>query len=117
MRYTGKIAIVLYVVLTFLWIYWVLDRQLFFGNDIAGWSGIVGFGLVHVAVGFAVNRGWALLLPLLAVAIALPAGYPSANRGEPLPLWFGALIWAPVNISLIAIGVGARRLLERRRTS
>jgi hypothetical protein len=117
MRYTGKIAIVLYVALTSLWIYWVLDRQLFFGNEIAGWSGIVGFGLVHVALGFAVNRGWALLLPLLAVAIALPAGYPSANQGEPLPLWLGALIWAPVNISLVAIGVGSRRLFERRRTS
>jgi hypothetical protein len=61
-----------------------------------------------------VNRGWALFLPLLAVAIALPAGYPSANMGEPLPLWLGSLIWAPLNMSLVAIGLGSRRLYERR---
>jgi hypothetical protein len=111
----GKIAIVLYVVLMFVWIFWVLDRQLLFGNEIAGWSGIVGLGLVHIALGFAVNRGWALFLPLLAVAIARPAGYPSANMGEPLPLWLGSLIWAPLNMSLVAIGVGVRRLHAKRR--
>jgi hypothetical protein len=117
MRYTGKIAIGLYLALIVVWIYWVLDRQLFFGNEIAGWLGIIGVGLAHVALGVFVNRGWALFLALLPVAIALPAGYPSANQGEPLPLWLGALIWSPLNMSLVAIGVGARRRYEGRRIS
>jgi hypothetical protein len=114
MRYTRNITLVLYVAWASLWVYWVLDRQLLFGSDIAGLATLVLVGLIHVAVGFAIGRNWAALLPLLTAAIAAPLGYPSANKGEPWPLWLGLLFWAPVYMLVVAIGVGVRRWYDRR---
>jgi hypothetical protein len=114
MRYADKLAVILYIALLLVWVYWVLDKQLFFGSEIAGWLTTAVVAFVHLALGFTVARGWVRFLPLLAVAIAVPIGYPSANRGEPWPLWLGLLLWAPVLMLLVAIGVAVRRRYERR---
>jgi hypothetical protein len=114
MRYTGKIAVVVYTALSGLWVYWVLDRQLTFGSELGDWVMIISVAAVHVALGFTVGRGWVRFLPLFTVAIALPLGYPSANRGEPWPLWLGLLLWAPVLMLLVAVGVAVRRRYDRR---
>jgi hypothetical protein len=114
MRYADKLAVILYIALLLVWVYWVLDKQLFFGSESAGWLTTAVVAFVHFALGFTVGRGWVRFLPLLAVAIAVPIGYPSANRGEPWPLWLGLLLWAPVLMLLVAIGVAVRRRYERR---
>jgi hypothetical protein len=117
MRYLDKITIGLYLVLISVWIYWVLDRQLLYGSDLSGWPVIGVVGLAHVMFGFGVGRTWAVLLPLLAVLIAVPLGYPSANKGEPLPIWLGLLIWAPVYMLAVAIGTRARSGFDGRRSA
>jgi hypothetical protein len=110
----GKIAVALYMALSVVWVYWILDRQLTFGSELADWLMIISVGAVHVALGYATARRWALLLPLFPVLIAVPLGYPSANEGEPLPIWLGLLYFVPFGVALVAIGVGLRRLMERR---
>jgi hypothetical protein len=114
MRYADKPAVALYIALLFVWVYWVLDKQLFYGSRIAGWITMAVVGLAHFALGFTVGRDWVRFLPLLAVAIALPIGYPSALKGEPWPLWLGLLLWAPVLMLLVASGVALRRRYDRR---
>jgi hypothetical protein len=114
-RYHRNIAIGSYFVLSAVWVYWILDRQVFFGNPDGDWA-VLGFVvLVHVGLGFAVNRWWSLLLPFYFVVIGIPVGYPSTNRGEPLPIWFGLLLAWPAAVALIAIGLGLRKVVERRR--
>jgi hypothetical protein len=101
--------VVFYVALMAVWIYWMLERQLFFGSDAASWVVLVCFGAVNLVTGLLVARWWALLLPVLAVILSLPAGFPDANKGEPLPIWFGLVVFSPVAFALIAVGVGAAR--------
>ena len=108
-----KIAVGLYVLLTFVWIYWVLDQQLFYGSDLGGWVHISGVALLHAVVGFVVGRTWAVPLPLLAVLIAVPLGYPSANKGEPWPIWLGLLLWVPVYMLAVAVGARVRGAYNR----
>src|SRR5688572_22273286 len=114
MRYQDKVAVVAYMAFLAVLVYWVLD-QLLFGREVAGWAVLVLLVAVHLALGYAVGRAGALPLPLLAVVMALPLGYPSANKGEPLPIWLGLLFFVPAAIALVAIGIGTRRLRDRRR--
>jgi hypothetical protein len=115
LRYTQSIAVGAYLVASLVWVYWILDRQLFFGSDVAAGIGLGVAATVHLGLGFVLARWWALALPFVPVLLAAPIGYPSANRGEPLPIWLGLLLWAPVAIALVAIGIGARLAIERRR--
>jgi peptidoglycan/LPS O-acetylase OafA/YrhL len=88
-----------------LWIYWVLERQLFYGSDAGNFGLLALFGAVHVTAGFVVGRWWAVALPLLAVVLAAPAGYPDANKGEPFPIWLGLAVFSPIAVLLVAVGV------------
>jgi hypothetical protein len=40
----------------------------------------------------------------------VPLGIPNGNYHEPLPIWFGVLLVAPVEASLVAVGVAARKV-------
>ena len=102
-----------YLALAGVWIYWVLERQLFYGNPNADWVMLALLAGIHVLVGVLAARWWALLLPVLAVVLSVPAGYPSANKGEPLPIWLGLAFFAPIAVGLVAIGVGGRLLAFR----
>jgi peptidoglycan/LPS O-acetylase OafA/YrhL len=95
-----------YLGLMAIWIYWVLERQLFYGNDTASWLLLAGLIVAHVAAGALVARWWALALPALAVLLAVPAGYPDANKGEPLPISLGLALFSPLALLLVATGVG-----------
>jgi hypothetical protein len=68
---------------------------------------------VHLVSGFAIGRWPALLLPLLLVLLAIPVP-TDPEAYEPIPLWFVLLFWfAPLGVGVLALGVGARRLLGR----
>jgi hypothetical protein len=88
------------------------------GSGPAGAAAVAFFfalGLFHFAVGF-VGAGWSLLfLPLGAVILAVPAGYPEDTTGEPLPLWFGIATVEVSGVVLLAAGVAAAKLVARRR--
>ena len=115
MRYRDKIAVAAYVAFLAVLVFWVLDKQVLYGSDPRNWAFLVSLVLVHIGLGFAVDRPWVLLLPLLSVVMALPLGYPSANKGEPLPIWLGLLFFVPPGSAIVAIGIGLRRLYDRRR--
>jgi hypothetical protein len=102
-----------YTALMAFWIYWVSERQLFYGSDAGGFALLALFGAIHLAVGLIAGRWWAVPLPLLTVLLAAPAGYPDANKGEPLPIWSGLALFAPIAVLLVAVGVGVRRLAVR----
>lgn len=114
MRYAGKIAVVLYLAFLAIFVFWILDKQVLYGSQTGDWPFIAFVALLHIALGFAVARPWALALPLLAIVMALPLGYPSANKGEPLPIWLGLVFYAPLAVAVVAIGIGLRRLREGR---
>ena len=113
MRYKHSIAVAVYCVAAAVWVYWILDRQVFFGRPAAGFAVLVVVGLLHVAAGLAIGRWWALLLPVAMVVLALPLGYPRTNRGEPFPVWWGVLFWAPAFVVLLGLGIGVQRVRAR----
>jgi hypothetical protein len=115
MRYRRSIAVASYFVLCIVWVYWLLDRQVGFGNPTVDFVGLVLLAVAHVVVGLVIARWWALALPLLPIVLAFPVGYPSANRGEPLPIWMSLLFVTPVAIGLIASGVVVAQLALRAR--
>ena len=115
MRYRRSIAVVSYFALALVWVFWILDRQLFFGSDAAAIVVLGTLVLVHLALGFVVARWWAVLLPLVSVILAAPLGYPSSNRGEAGPLWLLLLFWAPAEVALVAAGLGVDALASRTR--
>jgi hypothetical protein len=100
MRYS---VVLTYFLLMTAWIYGSADT----GRDDVWLAPLVI--LAQVALGFAVGRWRALFLPLALIAIAVPAGVPDSDGGEPLPLWFG-LIFAQIGaVPLVSIGVIVRR--------
>lgn len=104
-----------YLSLSTLWIYGVLDRGLHEGSEVRGWTLLALVALAHVPLGYA-SREWpALLLPIAVVFLAIPAGYPESRYGEPAPLWFGQILLVQAEIPLIAAGLGLRSLREGRR--
>jgi len=96
-------------------IYAFMDRHV--GSASAGIV-LVGFLVVlNFAAGYLARSWAAVLLPVAAVLIAVPAGYPPVGpgNGDPLPVWFGFAFTAPVAMALIAAGAFAARYLGRRR--
>jgi peptidoglycan/LPS O-acetylase OafA/YrhL len=97
-----------YVAAMALYIFGIADRNVGYGSDAAGWLGIAALAALHLATGWGMGRWWAVLLPLLAVPIAIPAGYPERTEPE---LWIGvAYVVAPAGVALIALAVAVRRL-------
>jgi peptidoglycan/LPS O-acetylase OafA/YrhL len=91
------------------WIYAIALPQVGYVSDVAGAVFLAALAAVHVATGWGVGRWWAVLLPAVAVVLALPAGTP--ERGdEPFPVWFALAVFiAPPGTLLIALAVTARR--------
>jgi hypothetical protein len=96
-----------------LWIYVVEERQLFYGQPEANLPLVVILCGVQIGAGLLVERWWALALPVGAVALAIPAGYPDVSKGEPLPIWLGLALVTPVAVILVGAGVAASRGLRR----
>jgi hypothetical protein len=84
-------------------------------TDDSAVAGTVAFLVLQVLVGLALGRWRALLLVALLPILAIPVPTPE-DAYEPLPLWFGMLIFAPLIAALIAAGVGARKVWNRLRS-
>lgn len=77
---------------------------------------LVVWSATSLGLGWLTRRPWSALLPFLAVAIAVPFGYPDeSNGGDPLILWAGALVAAPVQAAFVAAGAWGRCRYERTR--
>jgi O-antigen ligase len=67
-----------------------------------------------LAFGWATGSWLAALLALALVFVGMPFDYPESRFGEPLPTAFYAQILTPVSAALILLGVGARKVRDRR---
>jgi hypothetical protein len=72
--------------------------------------------LAQLALGFALDRWWAPVLPLALVAIAVPAGFPEVTPGahDPFPVWFGVATGVVFAVPLVVLGVIGRKLAKLR---
>jgi hypothetical protein len=115
-RYTERIAVIAYFVLQIVWILCV-DQSLFYGSDGAT-VGVLSV-VALASLGLGLTTGWWLApaLPVLTVAMAVPLGIPNGNYHEPLPIWFGVLLVAPVEAALVAVGVAVRKVWDWARPS
>jgi hypothetical protein len=112
-RYKWSIAgAVAYLVLQILWIV-SIDRSIFYGSDLGAAFVFSGIGLASLGVGLATGSWLAPGLPFLAVAISVPLGYPSGDYHEPLPIWFGVLLLAPIEAVVVVLAVTGRKLWDR----
>jgi hypothetical protein len=83
-------------------------------NDGAAVAAAAALAILHFVTGWVIARWWVVVLPVLSVLLAVPAGRPDGVGGEPFPIWFVlAYLVAPVGIVLAALGVLARRWPER----
>ena len=112
-RFAG--AAFIYLVLSALWFYGVLDRGVYESPDLRAWAMIGAVLGAHVAFGFAVREWVALLLPIAVVFLVVPAGYPVSEFSEPAPLFLLQIFLVPIEVPLIAFGLGLRSLDHKRR--
>ena len=102
-----------YLLLSVAWLYGLLDEdRLQGGGDVGTWS-IIGLVVaVHVAFGWAIREWGALVLPIVVVFLAIPAGYPESQFSEPLPLWIGQIVVLVFEIPAIAVGLALRTFYD-----
>jgi hypothetical protein len=97
-----------YVAAMAFFIYGIADPNWTFGSEGRDALVLVTLVLLHLVTGWGVGRWWALFLPVLAVPLAVPAGYP--DRTEP-QVWIGiAYVLAPIGVVLIGLTVALRRI-------
>lgn len=101
----------IFFVLQMLWILGV-DQSISYGSD--AWTAIVlsVIGLASFGLGLSTRWWAATALPFVTVVLAIPLGLPEGNYHEPLPIWFGVLLVAPVEAVLVALGVAGRTLWD-----
>jgi hypothetical protein len=103
-----------YLLLSVVWLYALVDRGRLEGGDLAVWSAIAVVELAHVVFGFAIREWPAMLLPIVAVFLAVPAGYPTSDY-EPAPVWFAQAFLALIEIPCLALGLGLFSVTGHRR--
>lgn len=99
-------AVVAYVAALTLWLYAdAIDRLGF----VLSWLVLVA---IHAATGFLIGRGWALVLPIAAVPIAIPASLRDGDDGAAVAT--AIFPFLPVATVLIVLGLGFRRLFDEK---
>jgi hypothetical protein len=104
----------LYVGLSAVWIYGVLDRGTLERGGAWGWALLGVIAVLHVAFGFGIDEWPAVVLPVVVLILAIPAGYPESQFSEPGPVWFGQLVIGQFEMALIAAGLGLKALVRSR---
>ena len=97
-----------YVAAMAFYIYGIADRSWTFGSDAREGLVLGALAALHLAAGWGIGRWWAVLLPAVAIPLAVPAGYP--DRTEP-ELWIGvAYVLVPLGTVLIGLAAALRRV-------
>lgn len=107
----------IYLGLSAIWIYGVVDQGRLEGSDIKLWTVLGLVAVAHIAFGFGIREWPGLLLPIAVLPFAILAGYPESQFSEPLPVWFGQLVMVQLEIPLIAAGLGLGSLANSRRAA
>lgn len=112
MRRSSRTWALAYLAVMTTWVYGVVNQS---GVESSSWL-LPVLALVQVAAGFAVGRWWAVALPLLLVAISVPAGFPpiTPDNAEPFPIFFSVAFGTLFAIPLIAAGLTSRIVFEKR---
>ena len=106
------VGALVYLALSVVWLYEIVDEGGFEGSDVRVFT-ILGFVLaVHVAFGWFIREWAALLLPIALVFLAIPAGYPESQFGEPGLVWMGQVFMVVLEIPAIALGLGLRTFYD-----
>jgi hypothetical protein len=113
----AAITAAVYLIAMGLWIYVVMERQYFYGDDTTGYALLALLAAGNVVAGLLIGRWWALALPVLVVVLSVPAGYPDANRGEPWPIWASLALFTPITLLGVAIGAAVAREGGKPRTA
>lgn len=101
-----------YLGLGAVWIYAFVDQGRVEVSDARFWLLLAVVLVVHVAFGGVIREWPAVLLPIVLVPLAVPAGYPESQFGEPLPVWIGQIFYMVVEIPAIAAGVALRTFYD-----
>lgn len=110
MRYRrAAVVVVAYLAVAAAWVYLFLDSGSLEGDDL-WWLVTAGFAVAHVALGFLVGRWPVVLLPLVLVPLAIPAGYPQ-SMFEPPPVWLTQTLLVQFEVALVALGLGVRTVV------
>ena len=110
MRYRrAAVVVVAYLAVAAAWVYLFLDSGFLEGDDL-WWLVTAGFAVAHVALGFLVGRWPVVLLPLVLVPLAIPAGYPQ-SMFEPPPVWWTQAMLVQFEVALVALGLGVRTVV------
>jgi hypothetical protein len=111
MKRSSLIEALAYLAVMTFWIYGVVNES---GVESSSWL-LPVLAIVQVAAGFAVGRWWAVALPLVLVAISVPAGFPpiTPDNAEPFPIFFSVAFGALVAVPLIVVGLVARIVFEK----
>lgn len=112
---TVAVGVGLFVALTAVNVY-AIENTARVNSSFWGWCDTALTVIALVGGGLLVARWWAvLLLPLLAVLIAVPAGENHAIAGDIPWVAFLYVFLFPLWAGLVALGVAARKLAGRRR--
>jgi hypothetical protein len=71
------------------------------------------FASASLVFGWITGSWRAGLLALVLVPLAALFGYPESRFSEPFPIWATAVLYTPISVALILIGVGAQKVSGR----
>jgi len=112
-RVAGVLAV--YLALALVWIYALLDNP-DVGDRVNRFGILLSVALVYALLGAAAANWWAVLLPLVTLLLALPAGSnPQGIGGDTDAVWIESLLELPWAVPAAAIGVLAGRFARRAR--
>ena len=112
MSRVGAAALV-YVAAAAGWVYGIIERIDAADDEPWLFVSYAALAVLHVGVGYAIARWWAVLLPARPIPLAVPAEYVPDTRPE-FPIWFALALLAPFGCALLAAGVAAARIARGR---
>lgn len=112
------LASVLFIAGMLAFVYAIAKPDVTYGDDAGNVAVLAGVMLLHFGTGMLARRWAALLLPLIAIGLAAPAGLPdtAARTDGVFPIWFGMLVFLePLGLAALALGVAVAKFRKHRR--
>ena len=107
------IPALVYLLVMCAWVYVLLNRSDAAADEPWLLIAYAVLGVFHVVIGWWARSWWTPALALVAIFAAMPAGHVPDGRPE-FAIWVGLLLLSPFMVMLLAAGVVARRVAERR---